>query len=540
MKGLSSRTRAILKQMDPLTLVALKILPPSLVIANENAYTNDDIATEDIDLGWRKTGRGFDEWSKKTNTQLVKHQVSPKFTTFVLKEDDFFGKYTCMDSLTNKGMSSTFLFPMQDRTVTIESEEVAKQVARDLDLVEGKALPVSYNSDFDMLTDESFSRIFFFSLGAPLVAKQKPNDPAVRQDLGPFVVDMPMQDFKVRKNFRPYGARVHFGADQIVTAIFDYTKKTLYKPGEVGWDAAKLLAKVSAFVLVTAREHLIWSHLVLSNTITRESVLVLPPSHTLRRLLTVFTFRATEVNLSAFGTLVPETAILHRAVALEYDSMEAVFDMSYEQCRIYQPFPDHELAPEIEQLSNEGKFPYISQGRAYWKLVQKFVSSWIDSSGDAVEDHQAMMFYNNVRKQSAGQAYELPEYKSKDDMINLITQTIFTVTAYHELVGGVVDYVKYPSRNGFRLIEGETEIDTQSWLLTALIGASTAIRMPQLARPFDKFFGAGGAPAWERDVWDSFTSDLEGQSKKVQAADADRSVEFKYFDPARFECSVSV
>ena len=112
--------------------------------------------------------------------------------------------------------------------------------------------------------------------------------------------------------------------------------------------------------------------------------------------------------------------------------------------------------------------------------------------------------------------------------------------AYHELVGGVVDYVKYPSRNGFRLIEGETEIDTQSWLLTALIGASTAIRMPQLARPFNKFFGAGGAPAWERDVWDSFTSDLEGQSKKVQAADADRSVEFKYFDPARFECSVSV
>jgi hypothetical protein len=246
------------------------------------------------------------------------------------------------------------------------------------------------------------------------------------------------------------------------------------------------------------------------------------------------------VNLSAFGTLVPETAILHRALALEYDAMEAVFDMSYEQCNIYQPFPDHELAPEIEQLSKEGKFPYISQGRAYWKLVQKFVSSWIDASGDAAEDDQALLFYNNVRKQSAGQAYELPEYKSKDDMINLITQTIFTVTAYHELVGGVVDYVKYPSRNGFRLIEGETEIDTQSWLLTALIGASTAIRMPQLARPFEKFFGAGGAPVWEREVWESFTSDLEGQSKKVQAEDAERSVEYKYFDPARFECSVSV
>jgi hypothetical protein len=83
-------------------------------------------------------------------------------------------------------------------------------------------------------------------------------------------------------------------------------------------------------------------------------------------------------------------------------------------------------------------------------------------------------------------------------------------------------------------------LDIQSLLLTAIIAASTSIRMPQLMADFPNFFSAGGAPAYEREVWNSFLKKLGTQSQKVQDADAERGVEFKYFDPARFECSVSV
>jgi hypothetical protein len=66
--------------------------------------------------------------------------------------------------------------------------------------------------------------------------------------------------------------------------------------------------------------------------------------------------------------------------------------------------------------------------------------------------------------------------------------------------------------------------------------------MPQLMNEFNGFFGAGGAPAWEKDVWASFNEKLKVQSMKVQEEDTKRpaGLEFKYFDPARFECSVSV
>lgn len=67
-----------------------------------------------------------------------------------------------------------------------------------------------------MVTDESFSRIFFYGMGCVLLTKQKDLSDS---EHGPFVVDMPFHKLKVRDLYRPYGACVYFNADQKVTAI---------------------------------------------------------------------------------------------------------------------------------------------------------------------------------------------------------------------------------------------------------------------------------------------------------------------------------
>ena len=119
-------------------------------------------------------------------------------------------------------------------------------------------MPVSYATDFDMLTDESFSRIFFYGLGSVLMAKQQH---VSRSEYGPFLVDIPLQDLKLRddEKFRPLGARIHFSREQMVTAIHDHANNKTFVPGDEGWEEAKMLARCSAFLLVTAREHLTWA-----------------------------------------------------------------------------------------------------------------------------------------------------------------------------------------------------------------------------------------------------------------------------------------
>mmetsp|Transcript_8167 Transcript_8167/g.11666 ORF Transcript_8167/g.11666 Transcript_8167/m.11666 type:complete len:181 (-) Transcript_8167:170-712(-) len=179
-------------------------------------------------------------------------------------------------------------------------------------------------------------------------------------------------------------------------------------------------------------------------------------------------------------------------------------------------------------------------GSEYYQIVFDFVKEWLANSGDASSDDQAKEFYNSMQAATKGQEYEIPAY-TEENMINVLSSIIFTVTAYHELVGYLVDYALLPSRAGFRLTKKDpSAIDFQSYLLTSVIAASTSVKMPMLTNKFPNFFGVDGAPEWERTLWNSFQSKITEQSAKVQAANKKLPVEFNYFDPARFECSVSV
>jgi len=468
--------------------------------------------------------------------------VSENFHCVTLKEDDIFGKasiFQKMKGIAQSKIANTF-FPQTDKTHYVDDLEEVSKLLEELKLAQGQAIPESYNEQsFDMQSDDSFSRIFFYGIGAPLLAAQKEESDI---EGSPFVVDMPLQKYEVRgTSFRRYGAKVYFSEDQQVTAIYDYDKKQLFKPDVEGWEAAKYLAKVTGLILITTREHFTWTHLVLANTTTWASTLKLSPAHPLRRLLTIFTFRTTEVNAGAFKMLVPKLGLLHRGTAFEYDALQQVFEDSYKECTIYEPFSKRTYNKKLTKLSDDNKFPYIKQGNEYYAIVRDFVSEWYKKAGHrAMNDKQARMFYDTVKESTKGQTYQIPDYSSKDDMIDLVSQIIFTVTAFHELVGTVVEYTCLPNRAGFRVEDDKTETDLQCLLLQLVITATTAIRMPSLMSKFDNFFGTGGAPEWEKEVWKNFQEKLEDQSKNVRKADDERDVEFKYFDPSRFECSVSV
>lgn len=538
-RKISKKTEDLLVEAsDVITLSAAGYEPKAYIEMNADPLTDDDITTSDVDLGWKKEGTEYsDEWTKKY-VKEYKRQVSPLFSTSILGKDDFFTKYTCTEKILSKLLSNKILFPIKDTAVYTDDNEILTDMY--LGEGEGQALPKSYNTDFNMQTDASFSRIFFYGMGATLLAAQDENAP--RPDLGPFVVDLPLQDLEVRKGFRRYGVRIHFNAEQEATAIHDYANETTIKPGEDGWDQAKWLAKVNTFFLVTAREHLVWTHLIVSNAATRESTVELPPNHPLRRLLTIFTFRSTEVNHKAFDSLVPLNSFFHRSCALTDTSFTKLFDSAYASSNVFEPFPDRQITPALQELSDQGKFPFISEGCEYYMIVTQFVEEWISNAGvDKILDERGLSFYENMRASSLGQKYEIPAFETVDDMVNLVSQIIFTVTAYHELVGHVVDYTSDINRAGFRIAEtDETTLDVQALLLTGLISASTSVRMPPLMAEYKDFFGAGGAPRYERVAWDAFVSQLKAQSKKVQENDSKREVEFKYFDPARFESAVSV
>lgn len=550
--GYSLETKLFLGEVScTLTRVLAVIGGPLFVeqVAAGGIGTNFDLKTDQVNVGWTKIGP---KWIKKFVPDQDE-KLSDKFTTTILLQDDMSDDETSrFEAIKNqkqleiagKVITSEFLLPIDDSVVIFGDQAQADRIARDLKFVQGKALPLSYNTDFNMNTDESFSRIFFHGIAAPLIATSEAVTNPDDLKYGPFVVDMDfMKGLKIRSDlYKHYGARVHFDANQKVSAIYCSDADKLFLPGEPGWEEAKLQAKVSALLLTTVREHLSQTHLIVSNDASREIVKTMHPEHPIRRLLAIFTYNAVSVNLSAFQVLVPENSVIQRGTALAYEGgVTAVFDNAYETSIAYEPFAKRTIKnPSVEQLAKDGKFPYLSEGRESYTMIEKMVIEWLSMAGEEAKDEYARNFYEAMRKSSEGQAYVLPKY-SHENMIDLVTTIAFTVTAFHEIIGHVPDYADSPFKNGLRVPrESPTVVDFQGFIISAVVASATSPPAPQLLAKFPNYIGAGGAPTWERDVWTKFVSEMGLQSKKVQEADRKRDFEFKYFDPSLYECSVSV
>ena len=291
----------LINEVDDYTAFVVATIPPKLI--GIEPIDDSAVRSEDVDLGWSK---GFfdGEWNKDPpNSEDI--VVANQYATLsipLLSEDDFHG-YAEIGAL--EVLRNPIILPLRDKFCTV-SDEGAEQLLDELRLLpkEGQANPIPYHTWDEMSSDEAMSRIFFYGIGSCLMHNQSATYNQ-HQELGPFVVDMDLCNYQVRPGFARYGSRLHFDAEQNITAIFDYGSEKLIKPGEgQAWEKAKYVAKQTTITLVTVREHLLWTHVLLSNTMTRVKTQELPPGHPLRRLLTVFTFRTNYVNNSATAALV--------------------------------------------------------------------------------------------------------------------------------------------------------------------------------------------------------------------------------------------
>ena len=243
--------------------------------------------------------------------------------------------------------------------------------------------------------------------------------------------------------------------------------------------------------------------------------------------------------------------MLHRATAFTAPGLADVFEQCVGGSKIFQPFPEQEFGEELQKLADEGKFPYRSEGLAWYKVVEEFVTEWVTEAGiEQVLDDQGQSFYQDIVASTKNQSYQVPTECNQENLVNVLTQFIFNATLYHELVGTIVEYSEKPSHAGFRVLspghverreDGQNFVDLQSYLYSAGITACTGVRMPSLVGKFENYFGAGeGVPLWERKVWDGFQEKIRIQSTKVREANKERRFDCKTFDPAEFECAISL
>jgi hypothetical protein len=557
-------TKKYFKEIDDYATTILIIAgTQQLMAGKDKAKTSEDFKSlEDLndkegssrfDYGWQKqkvesspccldgVEAGLGDWEQNSDELVT---TTDNVTNIKrISHDVFFGTSETTD-LTK--------IPLKDKIIYFNSEEERATLVQDLNLngiSTGGCSPDPYKENDwgeDKSSDENFTRFFFHGIGAVLLEQQTKD--SSKPDLGPIEIDLDfMKDLVVRDGFRRHGVKIFFDCDQKSTGIYDSSNEKMFFPGDDGWEGAKFLARASAFTLMTAREHLFQTHLLCSNYFSLASITHLPPIHPLRRLINVFTFRTNYVNDQAFSVLVPENSTLHRAVPYKFGAMLKIFKNSFQNSNVWQPFPQRNMRPELLEMSSNGKLPYHSEAVEYYKIVEEFVREWIRAAGENyATDKHAKQFYDEIRKSTVGQKYSLPEFTGIESTVDVLTQSIFVVTCYHEIVGTLIDYTNDISFGGFRVGKDDedgnacTEKDVQGFLFSNLLTASTGLQVPMLMKPYKNYFSQDGAPEWEAEQWNKFQASLEAQSKKVKESRTKDDIQFLSFDPKRFESAVSV
>ena len=106
----------------------------------------------------------------------------------------------------------------------------------------------------------------------------------------------------------------------------------------------------------------------------------------------------------------------------------------------------------------------------------------------------------------------------------------------HEYTGNVQEYIKSPRNLGFRLREGSTAIDFQSWLLGLLTFTTTTISEPKLLSEFPECY----TKSYEREEWNKCLDDLRNLSLEVRKDNEQKlKYPFRSFNPDYLECSIS-
>jgi len=133
---------------------------------------------------------------------------------------------------------------------------------------------------------------------------------------------------------------------------------------------------------------------------------------------------------------------------------------------------------------------------------------------------------------------------SKETLVDQLTHGCFTVTAGHQVVGDIVQYVTIPNGMCFQVRPDHNMMDARQMTNVLSITASTGRQMPLLREDWSHLLASPNDNSDQRlrykELHRQLVQDLTAVSHAVQERCKEQPVAFTELDPLAFECSVSI
>lgn len=346
---------------------------------------------------------------------------------------------------------------------------------------------------------------------------------------------------QTRGDFAALGADCYFDANGKVLGI--WRGSTLSVPGSSGWEAAKFAFRSTLLTVVTAVDHLYWTHLTVANALATAAVEQLPANHPVRRLMAPHVWRTFGINQAAAQRLLNKRGMLHRATPLTEAGLTALFAWADGESTLTT------LATPMEHRDARGvgslNLPFDVDGVDFFAVVRNYVRSYLslyytysqDACGADASVRNFLAAANTILpRHDLPNLATAPAGTSCDVLEKELATFIYTVTAYHNHVGTIAADAGDPCFSGTSWVEGESCALPRTSFTQASIMATTGVEQPKLLDDYSHLFLDDNAKA----AWASFTAELHTFDTIIKSRNSQRSRPFRSFEPEMLEVSVGV
>mmetsp|Transcript_11483 Transcript_11483/g.40878 ORF Transcript_11483/g.40878 Transcript_11483/m.40878 type:complete len:1212 (-) Transcript_11483:137-3772(-) len=430
-----------------------------------------------------------------------------------------------------------------------------EEAVMSMDVTFGKVLPAQYNRWPGMSSDTSLASLCLSGVGAwylqrvtaaEAVGHAVPDGAAMECNLEY------MSKYGTRDPWQKYGHTVYLSPCQegaliaVVVGIWSCPDGRLVLPGDEMWEVTKAGFRSSLCTSVTLKDHLATVHWIVANGLMDSARSTLTADHPLRRLVRQFYHRTADINHRSKELLLPEDRLGFRMFGFDGQGWGDYFKDIFSEWS-WSPFPELMKGRGFSE-SFLKSWPLAQDGELVWNTFHKYVSDYLgifySSEESVAQDIQVVDFWAFF---DVHIKWKLPAL-TLASLTALVTDLMFMVTAGHELLGSIVEYLTTPGGLMPKLVAGKSEPDVQTFAQALIVISLTGFRMPPLMGDWTHIFQVDSWDPTSRqralDLARKLQADLAAASDEISDCNIQRERrgehKFVAFDPRILETSVSI
>ncbi len=234
--------------------------------------------------------------------------------------------------------------------------------------------------------------------------------------------------------------------------------------------------------------------------------------------------------------LSPEGGLAHRLFSFTYGGLSRCLLRGIETMS-FQTLPQAMAAKRIEALGDT--FPYATDGLALYDILQTYAEDYLSiffPAESVVQDPAVRAWWQGIV--SLAPTLGLGPLNRAQQLIDLLTQVMFTVTGFHCQVGRVSPYLLDPEFLSCKIRAGSQMSDIQATVQVLNLCALTGLEQPPLIGDYMHLF----LDQNKKEVtaaFEKYQQALIKLSADIEKRNEKREQPFQTFNPTLLNVSVS-